>query len=201
MSSIKKYLHKKNLQQPRNTSDNEDEIMSKIVEVQYYSGLCLGYLSMWRKLLFEHGLTVMRDAVMKAMRQCDPIGCQNRRKQRLLRRQYVNPGPNFCWNFDGYDKLKCYGFAIHGAICGFSRRILWLEVDVMNNDPKIIALYFLNSVKSVKFVLKLIGAYSGTENIFIEKTQKVQMALSSDRNLDGCFLYGKSTANQRIEVR
>ena len=155
---------------------------------------------MWRKLLFEHGLMVTRDAVMRAMRLCDSIGCQNRRKRRLLRRQYVNPGPNFCWHVDGYDKLKRYGFAIHGAICGFSRRILWLEVDVTNNDPKIVASYFLNYVKSVKFVPMSIRADNGTENILIEKTQKALMALSSDRNLDDCFLYGKSTANQRIEA-
>ena len=29
---------------------------------------------------------------------------------------------------DGYDRLKPYGFPIHSAIDGFSRRILWLHV-------------------------------------------------------------------------
>ena len=27
-------------------------------------------------------------------------------------------GPDFCWHIDGYDKLKPYGFAIHGCIDG-----------------------------------------------------------------------------------
>ena len=29
---------------------------------------------------------------------------------------------------DGFDKLKPYGFPIHGCIDGFSRKLLWLEV-------------------------------------------------------------------------
>ena len=47
----------------------------------------------------------------------------------------------------GYDKLKTYGFAIHGAICGYSRRILWLEVLRSNTDPKIIAGIYIDTVK------------------------------------------------------
>ena len=43
------------------------------------------------------------------------------------------PGPNFIWHIDGYDKLKPYGFCIHGAVDGYSRRILWLEVGPSNN--------------------------------------------------------------------
>jgi hypothetical protein len=38
----------------------------------------------------------------------------------------INPGPNFAWHADGYDKLKPYGFPIHGCIDGFSRRLIWL---------------------------------------------------------------------------
>ena len=37
---------------------------------------------------------------------------------------------------DGYDKLKPFGFAIHGAIDGYSWKILWLFVGSSNNDPK-----------------------------------------------------------------
>ena len=28
-------------------------------------------------------------------------------------------GPNYCWHVDGLDKLKTYGFAIHGCIDGY----------------------------------------------------------------------------------
>ena len=32
------------------------------------------------------------------------------------------------WHVDGYDKLKPFSFAIHSAIDGYSRKILWLHV-------------------------------------------------------------------------
>ena len=45
-----------------------------------------------------------------------------------------------------YDKPKPFGFAIHGAIDGFSRRILWLEVAPSNNNPAAVAKYFVDYV-------------------------------------------------------
>ena len=38
------------------------------------------------------------------------------------------------WHIDGYDKIKPYGFAIHGVIDRFSRKILWLRVASSNNN-------------------------------------------------------------------
>ena len=77
-----------------------------------------GYRSIWRKISLYHGLFVARDAVMLALKQLDPYGSVNRSKRKLKRRQYQNPGANFCWHLDGYDKLKPFGFPIHGCIDG-----------------------------------------------------------------------------------
>ena len=57
---------------------------------------------------------------------------------RLVRRRYYARGPNYVWHVDGYDKLKPYCFCIHGAIDGYSRKILWLEVADTNNHPTVI---------------------------------------------------------------
>ena len=46
------------------------------------------------------------------------------------------------WHLDGCDKLKRFGFAIHGVIDGCCR-ILWLNVGTTNNDPEVIANYYL----------------------------------------------------------
>lgn len=41
-------------------------------------------------------------------------------KQACSKGQFPNTvGPNFLWHVDGYDKLKQFGFAIHGAIVGY----------------------------------------------------------------------------------
>ncbi|KAJ7383323.1 hypothetical protein OS493_028868 [Desmophyllum pertusum] len=93
------------------------------------SGPCssMGYRSIWHILEME-GLRVPRVIVQDLLKEMDPEGTEQRRKHRLKRRMYHNPGPNYAWHIDGYDKLKPWGFPIHGAIDGFSRRILWLEV-------------------------------------------------------------------------
>ena len=72
--------------------------------------------------------------------------------RRLHRRTYVCPGPNFAWHVDGYDKLKPYGFSIHGSVDGFSRRVLWLQVQRSNKKLKIIARYFYDYVKATGVV-------------------------------------------------
>ena len=48
-----------------------------------------------------------------------------------------------CLIYLGYDKLKPYGFPIHGCICGYSRRIIWLELVKSNNNHKIPARLYL----------------------------------------------------------
>ena len=83
------------------------------------------------------------------MKVADPEGLKKRFGNRLKKRVYKNPGPNYCWHEDGYDKIKQFGFAIHGCIDGCSRKIIWLEVSNTNNDPKVIASYFLNAIKKL----------------------------------------------------
>ena len=55
---------------------------------------------------------------MQLLRDIDPAGVAARRSHRLRRREYNSKGPNYLVHIDGYDKLKPFGFAIHGAIDG-----------------------------------------------------------------------------------
>ena len=55
---------------------------------------------------------------MKAM---DPEGVSLRATHKLKRRKYICNASNEIWHMGGYDKLKPFGFAIHGCIDGFSR--------------------------------------------------------------------------------
>ena len=59
-------------------------------------------------------------------------------------------GPNWVWHIDQYDKLRHYNFCIHGAIDGFSRRIMWLKAFSTNRDPWIVAKYYFETIKVVK---------------------------------------------------
>ena len=79
--------------------------------------------------------------VESIMREVDPQGVAHRKSRCLKRRTYVSHGPNFCWHIDGYDKLKPYGLSIHGCVDGFSRRIIWLEVQRSNKNLHVVAKY------------------------------------------------------------
>ncbi|XP_051157073.1 uncharacterized protein LOC127279030 [Leptopilina boulardi] len=148
----------------------------------------------------KYGLTVKRDTVYNILKIADPEGLANRFANRLRRREYLSPGPNFIWHTDGYDKLKPFGFAIHGCIDGFSRMILWLEVATTNNDPKVTAHYFLKTVLQLKFLPTVMRSDKGSENTLMESLQ-ICLRSKDDDQFSGekSFIKGKSVHNQRIE--
>ena len=108
------------------------------------------------------------------------------------------------WNLDGYDKLKPFGFPIHGAIDGYSRRILWLRVTCANSDPQVIAGFHIQCIKQIGGgggVPKVIRGDNGTENSTVAGIQRFLRRHSTDA-LSGTesFMYGRSVASQRIEA-
>ena len=159
-----------------------------------------GYRTMWHVLRLRHKIHFPRRLVELLMREVDPRGVEQRKHRLLHRRMYVSPGANFCWHIDGYDKLKPFGFSIHGCIDGFSRRILWLEVQRSNKNPRLIARYFLNCVKGTHGCPVRVYTDRGTENGVLATMQCYLRAEGVDE-YSGCkaHKYVKSTRNQRIE--
>ena len=134
----------------RGCNVDDNQIRQYIIEELDGPVKLSGYRAMWRRLKVKHGLNIPRYIVARLLKEIDPEGSLHRQAHRLRRRQYLNPGPNYCWHADGYEKLKPYGFPIHGCIDGFSRRILWLALEKSNNNPKVIARLFLDTVKRVE---------------------------------------------------
>ena len=106
------------------------------------SGENFGYRTMHQKLRMK-GVVTNRETVCLIIKNLDPLGVGLRKSHKLKRRMYTSRGPNFMWHVDGYDKLKSFGFPIHSCIDGYSRKILWLNVSPTNNDPQVIATYFI----------------------------------------------------------
>lgn len=101
-----------------------EDIIAAAVEEVHSCGYNLGYRSLQNKLKFQYKLQVKRDTVYKILKTLDPEGIANCFGNNLRRRQYFSLGPNFMWHLDGYDKLKQFGFAIHGCIDGFFRSVV-----------------------------------------------------------------------------
>ena len=111
----------------RNAMNASDRELQDVVRNELDGPSCVaGYRSLWHTLRIKYGLVVPRAKVQHLLKELDPQGAEERRRQRLHRRTYRSPGPNECWHADGYDKLKPFGFPVHGAVDGYSRRIYGL---------------------------------------------------------------------------
>lgn len=184
----------------KNIIENIPEIVTAMINELQDSGCCLGYKSMWSRLKLKYGLQVYRETVLDLLQILDPEGIEERSKYRLKRRLYSVPGPNFIWHIDGYDKLKPYGFAIHGCVDGYSRKVLWLELSTTNNKPEVICHYYLKTIEKLKLIPTLVRSDHGTENSIVELVHQALRSSHEDSYAGiKSFLKGKSTANQRIE--
>lgn len=199
IDQLRRFLKRHGLKRKGVQTARRDIIRALEVELEG-PGALSGYRSMWQCLKTKHGLQVTRETVRILLHEIDPEGTAQRRARRLKRRIYRTKGPNYIWHLDGYDKLKPYGIAIHGAIDGYSRRMLWLEAGPTNQDPSRVAKYFVDSVKQLGCP-RVVRVDPGTENgltctiqSFLRRTGTDALAGRSS------YRYGKSTANQRIEA-
>lgn len=196
---LKRLLRRLNLRRRRPESPLEDIAMAIINELEG-NGQNIGYRMMWQRLNITHGLQVTQNRTRQILRIIDPEGVGQRTANRLLRRVYHCPGPNHVVHIDGYDKLKPFGIAIHGAVDGFSRKVLWLKAGYSNNDPKLIAKCYLDFIRHIDGVPKIIRADRGTENILVRRIHIALRWFQRDGFArESSFQYGRSTANQRIE--
>ena len=102
--------------------------------------------------------------------------------------------------FTGYDKLKPFGFPIHAGVDGYSRKILWVELERSNNLPEITASYYLECVKEHGFCPLQTRTDCGTENGIIAAMQcYFQSEDNAPHSGESAHIYGTSTSNQRVE--
>ena len=148
--------------------------------------------------LLDKGLICRREDVRKLMQQLDPEGVELRRRRMLHRRKYHAAGPNYVWHIDGHDKLKPFGFNIHGCIDGFSRRLIWLEVSTTNKLPEVIAKYYLDAISDLSGIPTKISADDSTKHALIEPMH-VYLSSLNRSDVEGSFSIITSPQNQRIE--
>ncbi|XP_055051829.2 uncharacterized protein [Misgurnus anguillicaudatus] len=163
-------------------------------------GQLFGYRTMWQVLKQKYNFRVRRDDVMNLLRELNPRGCESRTRRRFTRRTYHSMGPNYMWHADGYDKLKPFGLAISGCIDGFSRKVLWLECGPTNNNPTVIAHYFISCVQNLGVIPMRLRTDCGTENGIMAAIQCMLRHHHSDYYSGASsHMYGSSINNQRIE--
>ena len=171
-----------------------DELKA-IIEIEMETSRSnFGYRQLAESICLRYNINVSRENVRLALKEIDPTGVEERSKNVIKRRIYETEGPGDVYHIDGNDKLKRWGFAIHGCIDGFSRKLLWLIVASSNNDPLIVANFYLNCIKKHGSCPRTLRMDKGTENIYCEDLQ----TFFTGRN--NSFIYASSTRNQRIEA-
>ena len=142
---LNRLLRQCNLQRRGNYS-NINTVIKSIQDELKGSSSCFGYRYMLQKLR-NSGLTADKETVRLMLKSLDPVGVDKRKRRKLTRREYHSFGPNHTWHIDGQDKLKPFEIAIHGAMDGYSWRILWLKLSSSNNNPNVLANYYLCCIK------------------------------------------------------
>ena len=172
--TVKRILKRLRLRRAgRNSESPLEQIVFAIVqELENSCGSFTGYRQITRRLRRKYNLQVRRDTVMKSLRIIDPEGVVCRKKRRLKRRRYLTSGPNYLWHVDWWDKLAPFGIFIHGAVDGFSRRILWLEANSTNKNPSVIASHYLSTMQQLKGVPVRMRCEKGTEDTIMGLLQQ-----------------------------
>jgi hypothetical protein len=129
----------------------------------------------------------------------EPGRLEEMRSRRLKRRKYEVYGPNQLWHTDGYDKLKPFGFCIHGTIDGWSRKLMWLRAGVTNNDPRIICQYYVDTVRNMRCIPQTLRMDPGTENVNQADVQELLREPHNNEIDAPGTMFGSSVHNQRIE--
>ena len=201
--TVKRILQRMGLKRASVNHESPIELLVNAIveELENSCGSFMGYRQFTRHLRKKYHLTVRRDTIMQCLRVIDPEGVDRRKRRRLKRRRYTTPGPNFLWHVDGWDKLAPFGIFIHGAMDGFSRRILWLEVNSTNKNPRVIASHYLDTVEQLGGVPKRLRCDKGTENVVIGTLQQF-FRWNDDDDFAGSksFVERESSGNQRIEA-
>ena len=156
----------------KNKNVSSREILNSVAEELKESGSSYGYRFIHQKIRMK-GLPTNCELVRLALKALDPEGVKNRSLKKFTRRKYASVGPNYMWLSDGYDKVKPFGFAIHGAIDGYSRKILWLHIGSSNNNPQVIASYYLDCVSKLNNIIPIIvRSDRGSENVILAGIQQ-----------------------------
>ena len=118
----------------------------------------IGYRHRTEIISLKYGVNISKEHVKKALVDVDTEGVSMRKKKTIKRRTYETNRPVDVFHIDGNDKLKRFGFAIHGCIDGFSRKLIWLFVSTTNNDPFVVANFYLSIFgQSTRYIANGLG--------------------------------------------
>ena len=121
------------------------------------SGSRVGYRRVHRALM-RKDLVLKKHEVRLFVKELDLEGVMLRKKRRLCKRKYSNPGASFIWYIDGYDKLNIMALVSMGVLTASPERYFGYMLVHFNKYPNVTAKLNLDTVSEFGGVLKYISA-------------------------------------------
>lgn len=153
-------------------------------------GRASGHRFVRAQLANQIGCRPTFDAILSAMREFDPVALEARQERLIRRRPYDVTTAMSLMHIDTYDKLRLYGFYIHGAIDGGTKMMMSTTVS-MNKSTDSISFNFHAAVHRYGFPMRV-----RADMAFEARGVGADMLRARG---EGAYLVGPSTANQPIE--
>ncbi|KAF7372481.1 Integrase catalytic domain-containing protein [Mycena venus] len=138
------------------------------------------------------GIHLPSERVQESLWRVDGIGVIVRWNGVIKRRVYRVRGANALWHMDGNEKLRPWGFYVHGCVDGHSRLIIYL-VCCNNKRSSTVESLWLEAVAKYGWPSRGRGDF-GKENNGVERRMIRHWGA-----LHRAFLRGRSTQNIRME--
>jgi hypothetical protein len=180
-----------------------NELIQRLVTQELQKGVIDGY---GRGYLYTHfrqqGHIIGRDRLFQAYRTINPEAVERRRRDLQRHRgEYIVPGPNFIWSVDGYMKLKPYGVEVYACIDAYSRYVVWVYVGISACTAVSCLRQFLETLETIEQQPRFVRSDRGVETVMLADAHyQLQTFAEPELQFQDCYLYGTSTANQRIEA-
>eukprot|EP00112_Aurelia_sp_Birch-Aquarium-sp1_P025582 Seg858.1 transcript_id=Seg858.1/GoldUCD/mRNA.D3Y31 product="hypothetical protein" protein_id=Seg858.1/GoldUCD/D3Y31 len=192
VSTIKRRKSDYGLLSEREKTSVTDDELDKLVDVtlcrQPHCGIVMIQAELRRK-----GFWISRNRIRSSLIRIDPISTLARTKASTCRRVYKVAAPNSLWHIDSNLKLTVkFGIVIHGAIDGFSRKVLYLHA-ADNKKATTVEKCFREAVREYGWPSRIRTDKGGENeligNLMVRKRSSIKKA----------HLVGSSVHNQRIE--
>ena len=217
---IRKELGYKRLEPSQEARDHMDEVVRGLINEEAGKNVIQG---LGRGMLVEHFrklghpviryasyetlrtsiLTYLRDRLFAQYRALFPDAVDRRlRDLQRVRGEYVVPGPNLVWSVDGHDKLRDFGIEIYAGIDTHARYIPWCTIGISNRTAISVLRGYLDTISSpvLNQQPRFVRSDRGGETILMAQAHlTLQQANDPQMTFRDCYIYGTSTANQRIE--
>lgn len=191
------------------SDDDLDEIVAEISVQHPFDGARLvdGHLK-------ARDITVAFLRVQESLRRVDPLGVFTRYVEifwsdqsaglswlyswagLLRRRVYQVRGSNALWHMDGNEKLRMWGFYVHGCVDGHSRLIVYMQCR-SNKTAATVEACFRTAVQEYGWPSRVRGDY-GTENNSVEDRMIQHWGEEHNAFLRGLYALSTDTTVYRL---